>query len=64
VYGLIATAAVSLMPTWTRWPLRLPWLPVSEATLGRAMGESVTRTLRWAIASADPSPVEETRGTA
>jgi uncharacterized protein (DUF2236 family) len=48
-YGLIAAAAVSLMPVWTRWPLRLPWLPVSEATLGRAVGDGVTKTLRWAI---------------
>lgn len=52
-YGMIAAAAVSLMPAWTRWPLRLPWLPVSEATVGRALGESVTRTLRWAIVPRD-----------
>jgi uncharacterized protein (DUF2236 family) len=56
-YGLIGAAAVSLMPVWTRWPLRLPWLPVSEATLGRGAGESVTKTLRWAIA---PTRVETT----
>ena len=49
-YGLIAAASVSLMPVWTRWPLRLPWLPMTEATLGRAIGDAVTRTLRWAIA--------------
>lgn len=48
-YGLIAAASVSLMPVWTRWPLRLPWMPVSEATLGRAVGDAVTKTLRWAI---------------
>lgn len=52
-YGLIAAAAVSLMPVWTRWPLRLPWMPVSEATLGRAVGDAVTKTLRWAIPPAD-----------
>lgn len=57
-YGLIAAAAVSLMPAWTRWPLRLPWLPVSEATLGRAVGDAVTRTLRWVVPSADDVPVE------
>lgn len=48
-YGLICAAAVSLMPAWTRWPLRLPWLPVTEATAGRAVGDVVTRTLRWAL---------------
>ena len=48
-YGLICAAAVSLMPAWTRWPLRLPWLPVTEATAGRAVGDVVTRALRWAL---------------
>jgi uncharacterized protein (DUF2236 family) len=47
-YGLIAGAAVALMPAWTRLPLRLPWLPVSEAVALRPAGELVTRTLRWA----------------
>ncbi len=48
-YGLIAAAAVALMPAWTRWPLRLPWLPVTEAVALRPAGDVVTRTLRWAI---------------
>jgi uncharacterized protein (DUF2236 family) len=52
-YALIAAASVSLMPVWTRWPLRLPWMPVSEATLGRAIGDAVTKTLRWAIVPAE-----------
>jgi uncharacterized protein (DUF2236 family) len=47
-YGLIAGAAVALMPAWTRVPLRLPWLPVSETLALRPAGEIVTRTLRWA----------------
>jgi uncharacterized protein (DUF2236 family) len=47
-YALIAGAAVALMPAWTRIPLRLPWLPVSEAVALRPAGEIVTRTLRWA----------------
>ncbi len=51
-YGAICAAAVSLMPAWTRWPLRLPWLPVSEATLGRALGVATTQTLRWAVTPA------------
>ena len=48
-YGLIAGAAVALMPAWTRLPLRLPWLPVSEAVALRPAGELITRTIRWAI---------------
>ena len=50
-YGLIAAAAVGLMPRWTRWPLRLPWLPVTEATAVRAAGHAVTATIRWAVAT-------------
>jgi uncharacterized protein (DUF2236 family) len=52
-YALIAGAAVALMPAWTRIPLRLPWLPVSEAVALRPAGDVVTRTLRWATT---PSP--------
>ncbi|MFK8026093.1 MAG: oxygenase MpaB family protein [Ilumatobacter sp.] len=55
-YGLIGAGAVSLMPAWTRIPLRLPWLPLTEATLGRAVGDAVTKTLRWAVPAADEAP--------
>jgi uncharacterized protein (DUF2236 family) len=47
-YGLIAGAAVALMPAWTRLPLRLPWLPVAEKVALGPAGEIVTRTIRWA----------------
>lgn len=60
-YGLIAAGAVSLMPVWTRWPLRLPWFPVSEATVGRAIGDAVTKTLRWAIVPADVNLPDDAR---
>ena len=53
-YGLIAAAAVGLMPRWTRWPLRLPWLPVTEATAVRAAGHAITATIRWAVAPPVP----------
>jgi len=52
-YSLIAGAAVALMPAWTRVPLRLPWLPVSETIALRPAGEVVTRTIRWAIPHPD-----------
>lgn len=52
-YGLLAAAAVGLMPTWTRVPLRLPWLPVTEASVVRAGGEVVTRSIRWAMTAHD-----------
>ena len=48
-YVPIAAAAVALLPRWARWPLRLPWLPVTEATVVRAGGEAITRTIRWSL---------------
>ena len=48
-YGVIAAAAVGLMPRWTRRPLHLPWLPVSERTVVRALGGLATGTIRWAM---------------
>ena len=48
-YGLLTAAAVGLLPRWTRWPLRLPYLPLAEATVVRAAGEGLTRTIRWAL---------------
>jgi uncharacterized protein (DUF2236 family) len=47
-YGALAAAAVGLMPAWTRWPLRLPYLPAVEATFGRLAGWGVVAGIRWA----------------
>ena len=47
-YSALAAAAVGLMPAWTRWPLRLPYLPVAEATVVRLAASGVTRTIGWA----------------
>ena len=55
-YGLLAAAAVGLMPWWSRWPLRLPYLPIAEATLVRAAGQAVTQGIRWATTAPDGSP--------
>ena len=54
-YGLIGAAAVSLMPAWTRLPLRIPWLPVAERALARPAGVVLTRTLRWALSPDAPN---------
>lgn len=48
-YGVLVAAAVGLLPRWTRRPLGLPWLPVSERTVVRALGTAATGTLRWAL---------------
>jgi uncharacterized protein (DUF2236 family) len=47
-YGLLAAAAVSLLPGWARWPLRLPRLPVTEAAVIRPAGQAVVQAIRWA----------------
>lgn len=48
-YTLLAAAAVSLLPGWARWPLRLPLLPVSEAVLVKPAGAAVTQLIRWSL---------------
>ena len=50
-YGVLAAAAVSLLPGWARRPLRLPRLPVTEAALVRPAGHAMTGAIRWAIAA-------------
>jgi len=49
-YAVLVAAAVAMMPLWTRRPLRLPWLPVTERTVVRALGSLATGTIRWAMA--------------
>jgi uncharacterized protein (DUF2236 family) len=49
-YGLLAATAVSTLPVWARWPLRLPYLPVTEATALRLAGRGVVGAIRWVMA--------------
>ena len=55
-YAALVAAAIGLMPVWTRGPLRLPWLPVSERTVVRALGTAATGTIRWALKPAPQRP--------
>jgi uncharacterized protein (DUF2236 family) len=48
-YALLAATAVSTMPAWARWPLRLPYLPIAEATAIRLAGKTVVGGIRWAM---------------
>jgi uncharacterized protein (DUF2236 family) len=48
-YAVLAAAAVGLLPVWARWPLRLPYLPVTERTAVRGAGLALTSTIRWAM---------------
>ena len=47
-YAVLAAASVGLLPPWSRRPLRLPHLPVTEATVIRASGSAIVRGIRWA----------------
>jgi uncharacterized protein (DUF2236 family) len=55
-YGLLSAAAVAMMPRWTRIPLRLPWLPLTEATAIRTSGVAVTGAIRWAMGADVSTP--------
>lgn len=49
-YGLIATAAVSMLPAWARGMLHLPPpLPIADDVVGRLAGELATRAFRWTL---------------
>ena len=52
-YSLLCAAGVALLPRWSRWPLRLPYLPLTEATTVRAAGMAMTGTIRWAMGAED-----------
>ncbi|MEN9504497.1 MAG: hypothetical protein RI958_423 [Actinomycetota bacterium] len=55
-YALLAAAAVSLLPMWTRWPLRLPFLPLTEATLVKPGGAAITQVIRWSMGASAIAP--------
>jgi uncharacterized protein (DUF2236 family) len=50
--GVLGAAAVGLLPLWARWPLRLPWLPVTERVAVRVAATAVTKAIRWAMTPA------------
>ena len=52
-YAALSGAAVSLLPGWARRQLRLPRLPVAEATVVRPAGHVLVRGIRWAMTPQD-----------
>jgi uncharacterized protein (DUF2236 family) len=56
-YAFLAAAGVGLLPGWARLPLRLPHLPVAEATVVRLGGTGITAGIRWAMSPPAPSSV-------
>jgi uncharacterized protein (DUF2236 family) len=55
-YGVLAAAAVSLLPWWARRPLYLPRLPVTEAALVRPAGHAMVHAIRWATTAPRAAP--------
>jgi uncharacterized protein (DUF2236 family) len=53
-YAVLAATAAAMLPYWARWPLRLPYLPLTEATAVHIAGHTLVATLRWAM-TAPPS---------
>lgn len=49
VYGVLAAAGVTLLPSWARTLLRLPRVPLVEDVTVRPAGHLLTRTIRWAM---------------
>jgi uncharacterized protein (DUF2236 family) len=48
-YALLAATSVGMLPAWARRPLRLPYLPLLEATAIRLAGRSLVGGIRWAM---------------
>lgn len=46
-YAILSASAVATLPVWARIPLRLPYLPIAEATGVRFAGHALMRGLRW-----------------
>ena len=55
-YGVLAAAAVSLLPGWARQPLYLPRLPVTESVIVRPAGQAMVHAIRWATAAPRSAP--------
>lgn len=47
--ALLQAAAVASLPAWARWPLRLPFVPVTEATVVQASGRALVKSIGWVI---------------
>ncbi len=54
-YGVLAAAAVSLLPGWARRPLYLPRLPVTEVAVVRPAGQAMIHAIRWATTAPPPA---------
>lgn len=53
-YGVLAAAAVALLPAWARRELRLPTVPLLDGAVVRPAGRALTGVIRWAMAPGAP----------
>ncbi len=51
--AILQAAAVASLPSWARLPLRLPFVPLTEATVVQLSGRTLVRTLGWMMDSLD-----------
>jgi len=49
--AVLGAAAVSSLPVWARWPLRLPFVPLTEATVVHVSGRSLVRAIGWVMST-------------
>jgi uncharacterized protein (DUF2236 family) len=61
-YAILGAAAVASLPTWARWPLRLPRLPIAEATVVRASGRTLVATIGWVMGTGAPAGQDDRAG--
>jgi len=50
-YAMLRTAAIGLMPEWSREPLGLPSRPLLDRTVARGLGHVSTAGVRWALST-------------
>ena len=51
-YGVLAATSVSMLPSWARAPLWLPYAPPVEATVIKMAGTAIVGGIRWAMTPA------------
>jgi uncharacterized protein (DUF2236 family) len=60
LYGVLASAAVGMLPRWARHELRIPRLPLTETLAVRPTAWALTHTLGWAMSAPGPDPSDST----
>lgn len=56
-YGVLSATAVSMLPAWARFPLRLPYFPPVETTAITFAGRFLVGGIRWVMSANQPDTV-------